>query len=150
MNMSATILREIVASTLKVKATEVILSGILPKDYLIDAVSTSGNLYTDENSVQMYAFNPEEGLILIPNEIISENAASNTDGSWENSYGYTYHSLSIVNAIFFVEVIDNYYKDDNREEKNFSVTLFKSPDFKEYLNKIEKKDIARWEQWIKE
>lgn len=152
-NMSAEIIREIVASTLKIKATQVILSGVLPENFCIEAVSTSGNLYTNSNDNCVWAFNPQQGLVRLQQVCISENAASNANGTWENSYGYTFCTLAeqAPDAIFFIVMESSDYSDCNgRDEHSLTYTLFKAPDFKEYWAKVEKKDIARWEQWLAE
>lgn len=149
--MSAQIVREIVASSLKIKATNVILSGILPENFIVEAVSTSGNLYTNNNDNCVWAFNPQQGLVRLQQVCISENAASNANGTWENSYGYTFETLAeqAPEAIFFVVMESSDYSDCNgRDEHRLSYTLYKTADFATYFKNIEQQDIARWEQWL--
>lgn len=149
--MSAQIIREIVASSLKIKATNVVLSGVLPEDFITEAVSHGGNLYSHDEWSVVWAFSPEKGLVRLRDELITENAASNANGSWENSYGYTFETIGrqAPDAIFFVVSEGFEYSDINRNDSNSSICLYKAPDFKEYFDKIEQKDIVRWEQWLK-
>lgn len=150
-NMSARIVREIVASSLKIKATNVILSGILPENFIVEAVSTSGNLYNDSNDNCVWAFNPQQGLVRLQQGCISESAASNADGSWENSYGYKFSDLAeqAPEAIFFVVMESRDYSDCNGYNvHDCSYTLYKAPNFSAYMESIEQTDVNRWEQWL--
>jgi hypothetical protein len=150
-NMSAQIVREIVASSLKIKATNVILSSVLPENFCVEAVSTSGCMYSNSNDCRVWAFNPQQGLVLLQQSVITENAASNANGTWENSYGYTFEMLAeqAPEAIFFVVMESSDYSDCNgRDEHSISYTLYKAPDFKSHWAKIQQEAIARWEQWL--
>lgn len=150
-NMSASILREIVASTLNVKATEVKLSGEMPLNAVYDGCSTGGELYSDSNVVTAFSFSPKEGLREVPAIITHRQTASNANGTWENSYGYTAEYLAEVcpDALFFVIKEENDYWDCNgRDEYSLTHTIYKAPDFREHWSKVEEEDIRRWSSWL--
>lgn len=152
-NMSASILREIIARTLNVKATSIVLSGVLPENFVAEGCSTSGNLYSDTNDVYCWAFNPKQGLIQVPTICVNTMYASNANGTWENSYGVTFEYLATnyPEALFFVVRCSGSYSDCNgRNEEYDNITLYKAPNFKEYWAKIEESDIQRWEKWLAE
>lgn len=151
-NMSASILREIVARTLNVKATQVKLSGQMPIDFVEGDCSTNGNLYSDNNTVLCWAFNPEQGLVSVPT-IKTGGSSSNANGTWEQDYGVTaeYLNNNYPNALFFVIRHYGSYSDCNgRDEEYDNITLYKAPDFKSHWAKVNEKDIQRWEKWLAE
>jgi uncharacterized phage-associated protein len=151
-NMSATILREIVGRILNVKATQVKLSGEMDINFVEGDCSTSGNLYSNDNTVLCWAFEPKQGLVYVPT-IKTGGSSSNANGSWEQDYGVTaeYLNDNYPDALFFVIRHYGSYSDCNgRDEEYDNITLYKSPDFTTHYAKIEQEDIARWEQWLSE
>jgi hypothetical protein len=152
MSMSASILREIVARTLNCKATQVKLSGQMSIDHIEGDCSTSGNLYSNDNDVYCWAFNPQQGLISVPT-IKTGGSSSNANGTWEQDYGVTaeYLATNYPEALFFVIQHCGSYSDCNGSSSEYNnITLYKAPDFKSHWAKIEQQDIARWEQWLSE
>ena len=150
---AASILRELVGQSFEIDPTEVILSGPMQIDWSDQGVSTSGNLYSETDTVQAWAFTAEEGFIPIEAKVMERMAASNANGTWENSYGYDAQYLweSQPEAIFFVIHTYYYHWDCNgRDEKNITWTLYKAPDFREHMEKVKEEDLERWENWITE
>ena len=149
-NMSAQIVRQIVGSILEIDTRKVHLSGILPESFEVEAVSTSGMGYSDNQDNCVWAFCPKQGLVKLNAICIREMASSNANGTWESSYGYTYEELALQapEAIFFVVMESRDYSDDFRDESSLNYTLYKSADFKEYWAKVDEQEIARWQEWI--
>jgi hypothetical protein len=149
-NMSAQIVREIVANSLKIKATDVILSGELPAKFNVRSYSSGGNLYSDCVESKVWAFDPNDGLIQIASET-EHQAAQNANGTW-NDGSQIYYGLiaeQAPNALFYVVMEHREYSDCNgRNENSTKYTLYKAPNFKSYWAAIETKDLARWEQWL--
>lgn len=149
--MSANILREIVASVIKCDAREIRLSGILNPE--TKWKEDSGHSW-DENASQDYykvwGFNPKDGLKMLN---ISMQSAYSENGSVINSG----HSESLEeyllrtkeSYIFYVVNHSGRHYGKDGEEFDF-LTIYKSPDFKKYWEKINMDDIARWEKWLKE
>jgi hypothetical protein len=104
-NMSAEILRNIVAFCFNTEAKKVILSGTMPARYSVQACSVSGDLYRDWEELSVWGYDPQKGFLQIPSILIEENAKQNGDRSWENAYGYTAQYLreQMPEAIFFVQ-----------------------------------------------
>lgn len=145
-NMSASILREVVARSLNVKATSIVLSGEISPDTSFTG-NTCWSSQTTEHYFQLFGFNPQQGLVNL-NECV---------GNWHNASDGTQHGVdgtSICNIkdveqyIFFVVIEDIRAYDERWSE--YSIKLYKAPDFKSHWAKIEEKDIARWEQWLAE
>lgn len=141
-NMSAEILREIVASTLKLDTNRIKISGVMSESFEVDEVSTSGNLYSSVEECNVWAFNPEKGLELIEKKLISYNVASNANGTWENSYGYDYRYLlnEAPGALFFVvhELLD--YSDSNGSnnyQESYTIYRANIPEIVKKVNAIE-------------
>ena len=149
-NMSAEILRNIVSSVLNVKATQVKLSGQMSINFVEGDCSTHGNLYSNNNNVLCWAFDPKQGLIPVKT-IKTGGSSSNANGTWEQDYGVTaeYLNTNYPNALFFVIRHYGSYSDCNgRDEEYDNITLYKSPDFTAHYATIEEQDIVRWKQWL--
>ena len=151
-NMSAEILRNIVASVLKVNARNVVLSGELDVNTVISDDQGhswwNGASYCMEN---LYGFSSNKGLIKL--DIIREYDWTNghssdtvhTDG--ETVANYLERTNQMEEFLFFV-IIGNAKSYGESEEPYNYCKLFKCPNFKEYYNKLKQQDIARWEQWL--
>lgn len=152
-NMSASILRNLVSSIFNVDAKEVILSGQMPTTWKTEAVSTSGNLYSSNEWNTVWGFCPKTGFQKIEEMLMTRQAKSNANGTWENSYGYTaeYLMKKCDCALFFLVNSGHSYNDCNgRDEESDNWTIYKAPDFSRIWEKVEQKDVQRWEEWIKE
>jgi hypothetical protein len=149
MNMSAQILRNIVASTLNVKATTVKLSGELPTNFSISENNSTGNLFNCNQTIKVWAFEPKTGLVEVKG---SDNYDSqNANGSHNVEYGVCFadcakHSTAIF---FIVEDKNHGWQSGSESWDNHDIVLYKAPDFKSHWAKIEEKDIVRWKQWLK-
>jgi len=143
--MSATILRNLIGSVLKIKATSIILSGeIAPK------TSFTGNScwssQTTENFYQVWGFSPQQGLVELH---ITGNYQNCSDGSASIREAIPLCDVpGIEEFIFFIVKHETYCSNENRNN-DLTYTLYKAPNFKEHWNKINNKDLARWEQWLK-
>lgn len=149
--MSASILRNLVSTVYKVKAKNVKLSGQMPTNWETSEVSTYGGMYSDEEWVNAWGFHPQKGFIKIEKILMMENAKSNANGTWENSYGYTaeYIAKECPDALFFIVNEGHRYKDSTgRSSSGDNWTLYKSPDFSEIWAEAEAKDVQRWEEWV--
>lgn len=149
-NMSANILRELVASIFGIKATSVKLSGILPERFCVSEDNSYGSSYSCNGTVSVHAFSPTKGFVEVQG---SRNYSSqNANGSWNNEYGVSFGDCSKhPESIFFVVRKQSSGWQEGREDwDNDMTTIYKSPDFKSHWDKIEQQDIARWEQWLAE
>ena len=149
-NMSANILRNIVSSVLNIKATSVRLSSEIPETFSISEDNSSGNLYSHNSSVSVHAFNPRTGFVVVQGN--NNYSSQDANGSWNNEYGVNFNDCAKhEDAIFFVVREQRSGWCSGRADWDDDITtLYKAPDFGAYMKKVEKEDIARWEQWIEE
>lgn len=148
-NMSASILRNLVSSVFNVKATEVRLSGEISPDWTGYAGRTRGGMWDAEEDCAIWGFNPKSGFTLL--NIVGDLEQGYQDGPvYEEGAIPLFEVEGISDYIFFVVNHKGYYSDNQRSEEYNNWTLFKAPNFKEYIYKVQKEDIARWEQWISE
>ena len=149
MNMSASILRQIVASTLKIDARGVKLSGILPTNFLVSECNSSGNLYSCSQTIKVWSFTTKDGLKEVRGS--GGYATQNANGSWNDEYGVSFKDCSAHKAIFFVvRDTESGWQQGSESWDRDSVTVYKAPNFKEHYDKLEVEDIKRWEKWITE
>lgn len=150
MSMSASILREIVARTFNVKATNVILSGEISPSEKWQNSFFNGSMGKDENNFRIWGFNPKEGFIEISHIVGKKSGSNYAHSSSIDEDGQELHTVeNIGDHVFFVvnnEGFDHW--EGSRQEDWNTWTLYKAPNFKEHWEKIKQEDIARWEQWI--
>lgn len=145
--MKAEILRNVVASIFSIKATSIELEGEISPKYETDNSHSYGSLYTSTNWEKLYGFSPKKGFILL--ESNTESGTSNADGSWNISKEVR---LDLVKGVeefmFFISKGGRYYSDCNGQKEDFEyVKLYKTPNFREYFDKMEAADIERWQKW---
>lgn len=139
-NMSASILRNLVASVFGVNAKKVHLSGeISPEESFI---SYTGHSWAHGwNVYKVWGFDPHTGFVqLNVPSYFSDNGTSIGDDPM------TIAEMAKNNEFIFF-IVNHDHEDQNYQGDN-SWTLYKAPDFREYWKKIEEEDIARWEQWL--
>jgi hypothetical protein len=101
MNMSAKILRNIVASTFKVDAKKIIISGDLGKNFRIEEKNNYGNLYSNHTELKVWAFCPNLGFIPVVGEYTG--SSQNADSSYNKELTINYaHCCAHKDALFFV------------------------------------------------
>lgn len=148
--MSASILRELVASIFKIKATSVILSGVISPYYIQSENNSSGGMWSENSSNILWGFNSQKGFICL-SEYSKKFFNDGHDGPLHSEGGIKLIDIPEVDSyIFFVEVKEEGYSCPSNNEDRFGVsyTLFKSANFADYRDKINNQDIVRWEQWI--
>lgn len=144
--MSASILREIVARTLNCKATSIILSGEISPETSFTG-NTCWSSQTTEHFYNLYGFSPKEGLVNLKQYVGNWHNAN--DGTQHGSDGISICDIEDVEKYIFFVVIEDIRAYDERWS-DYSIRLYKAPDFKSHWAKIEANDIARWEQWLAE
>ena len=143
-NTASNILRSLVASKFNVSPKEVILSGEIAPDFIGESRTSSYTGYNDEQRV--WGFSSEQGFVKL---FCVEGQFSDSGGNM--SYSPAMGNLSeeiqrlCPDCIF---IVVNDYSD--RNEGRDDLTIFKAPNFKEYLDRVEEADLLRWEQWIEE
>jgi hypothetical protein len=148
-NLSAIILREIVARTFDIKATTVVLSGEISPSMSWESNSCWSS-QTTETGFSVFSFSAKSGFV--PLDVVSETH-NNQDGHASISEA-KYNSLASAletecpESIFVIVFEDCRAYDDNQSFS--SVTLYKAPNWREYLQKITAEDILRWEKWLEE
>ena len=148
-NMSASILRNLVNAVFGVKATEVVLSGVISPDSKWYAGKTGGGMWDNERDVRVWGFNPQSGFHHIT-ECVGDEIQSGNDAPvyFENAIPLA-ECEGVDKFIFFVVNIKNSYSDSNgRNEDENSWTLYKAPDFGAYLASVEEQDLERWQSWV--
>ena len=143
MSMSANILRNLVSRVFDTTASKVILSGEINPNYSI--TNHEGVSYMDSSeSKVLHGFNPKTGFKLIP-EVVTTVTYFNGNHDHSTELGCELSEVvGIDEFIFFVEIQEGYNSDGDFKY----VTLYKAPNFKEYWEKINEEDLARWEQWL--
>lgn len=150
MNMSASILREIVARAFNVKATSVILSGEVSPCQKWQNDFFNGSMGENQTEFHIWGFNPKEGFVEI-SYIVGERSGSNyAHTSSVDEEGEELHTVDgVENFIFFIIYEEGYSHWEGSPSEDWNKwTLYKAPDFQEHWKKIEDEDIARWEQWL--
>jgi hypothetical protein len=151
-NMSATILREIVAKTFNVKATDVKLSGEIAPDKTWQDSFWNGSMGSSKNEFCVHGYSPAKGFVNI-SHIVGEYSGSNyAYSNTVNKEGLPLYAVEgIAEFIFFVvQETGHHHWDGGRNEEWENITLFKAPDFQEKLKQITKEDLSRWEAWLAE
>ena len=147
MNMSASILRNLVAEVFKVSATNVILSGVMPQHFELEEDHSSGSMYVCDINHKVYAFEPVKGFIELQGDM--SGSSSNANGSWNNEKRTSFaHCSEYTDSLFFVVLEDSRVRQEDCYSEEYTVRLFKAPDFKTILASIEEADIDRWKQWL--
>jgi hypothetical protein len=151
-NMSATILREIVAKTFNVKATKVKLSGEIAPDKSWKNSSWNGSMGSSKNEFQIHGYSPLKGFVGI-SHIVGEYSGSNyAYSTTTDKEGLPLYSVeNITDFLFFVVQETGHDRwDGGKNEEWDTTTLFKAPNFQEKIEKITKEDVAKWEAWLAE
>lgn len=147
-NMSASILRNIVASVLKVDSRNIKLSGEISTEMVCE--NWSGNSYDSRyDKTTILGFTPEHGLrdLQILYNSGNYNQASPTFGDIAFAFPEQYQD-----CIFFVIIQEGCTQMQNPEDWDYynNITVYKAPNFQQYFASIEEAEIARWEQWLNE
>lgn len=137
---------EIVRSIFKTKPT---LMGRPEIGQEWSGVSTSGNCYSDDNTVRGWTWSPENGLREIRQHKCSETA-SNANGTWEHAWGFDTSDVDLNEAILLVEEEHSYSDCNGRDDYEYSLTAYKLDGFKEAIQEAEKKSWAEFEAQVKE
>lgn len=110
----------------------------------VEACSTSGCHYDDDNNCNGYVWSPETGFKWIQSHVMTHQYAQNANGTYENSWGF---SVEDIPAGFKVLVVleDSEYSDCNgRYEESHTATIFKlDGDEAAKLEKAEKAQLIR-------
>ena len=138
--MSATLIRNLVASKLNCDPTQVILSGEINPDYI--AVTRKHTIFNCswEQETTLYAMYKDSfGVISEVDDITTTNGYKTT-----HEVGIPLHKVvKAQEAILFVEV--------SREVSNdwkIEIRVYKPADFKAKLEQVTQADIQRWEEWL--
>ena len=146
-NISAEIIRNLVSSVLKIDSRTIKLSGEISTE--MECPNWSGNCHDSRyEKTTIYGFNPEKGLVELPTcECEKDEDDVPTFGDNAHIYPDDY-----VDCLFFVTISDSCSQMQSPESSDYeySIQIFKAPDFKEYFDSIEKAEIARWKQWLSE
>ena len=130
MSMSASILRNIVASVLKVDSRNIKLSGEISTSMLCE--NWSGNSHDQRfDSTQIYGFIPARGLVKLSTLSNSSDSYQGTAPTFgDNAFTF---SEQYQNCIFFVLIREgcSQMQSPNPEDYYESFTLYKAPNFKE-------------------
>ncbi len=116
------------------------------------AVSTSGNLYSDNNDVRGWTWSPENGLkaILIHK---CDGRASNANGTWESYWGFNISDVDLNEAILLVEKSGSYWDCNGRDEEYCDLYAYPLHGLKEAQEKAmkmsDKKFLEDVQKWLK-
>lgn len=144
--MSASILREIVASVLKVDSRNIKLSGEISTEMKCE--NWSGNEYDSRyDKTTIYGFTSEKGLVKLPT--ISNGGDYNQECATFGDNAFAYPE-QYKDCIFFVVIQEGCTQMQRPEDWDYyhSITVYKAPNFQQYFASIEEAEIARWEQWL--
>lgn len=143
-NMSASILRSIVATIFKINPSTVKLSGEIGADASFTG-NTCWSAQTTETRYQLWGFNPMTGLINLSEYV--GNSRNRQDGTQDVTEATRLCDIpGVSDFVFFIVNDETRCYDDSRSSNDW--TIFKAPNFKEYFEKVTAKDIQRWSQWI--
>lgn len=141
-NMTAQLVRNLVASKLNCDPCNVILSGEISPDY---EASSSKHTSFDcdwEHSTKLYAWFPNE-FKEIP-EVISKYVTNgHTQDDYRTESVPLYKVEGMDRVILFVEEYTAARIDWNRE-----IRVYKPADFAGKLAQVTEEDITRWENWL--
>lgn len=72
--------------------------------WVVEGVSTGGCAYHDHYMIKAWAICKNGQMFEVDNKVITENADQNANGSWSDSYGYTFKYLmkKAPEALFFI------------------------------------------------
>ena len=146
-NLSASILRNVISSVFNVESSKVVLSGILPENYDKVEDNSSGNLYSSNESLKLYAYHPTSGFV----EVKGDNSgySRNADGTFNPEYRITFAECQMYkDAQFFVELFHKEGWQQGLADWNDTiVTLYGAPDWVaiDKINLV--KDLQRWVNW---
>jgi hypothetical protein len=144
-NMSATVLRNVVASVFKIRPESVILSGEIEPTRSF----TGHGCWSDRSdtySYNLWGFSPVKGFIDL-NEYVGFYY-NNTSGEAKGQCGTPLMHIPGVEEFVFFLVNENFDSGNGDDYDSFTWTLFKAPDFKKKWAEIEEKDIERWISWL--
>ena len=127
----------------------------LPLDFKVEGHSSSGSLYTNYIGYTAYVVN-ENGIVEIPEKLITPHNMSNADGTWTDSFGYDFDYIAKQAIIrekspLFI-IIKTEWCDACHGSRDEGVVLeiYKAPNFMKRLIEIEKKSIKKWGKWLNE
>lgn len=146
-NMSASILRELVSRVFKIDSLNVILSGEIRPDWEGHSGFSYGSMWEKKEEVSIWGFNPHRGFCRL--NIVGEISQQGADAPvYRDGEIPLLKVKEIEEYLFFVVNEKEYYSDNQRSENSDLWTLYKAPNFKEYLQKIEAIDIQKWKSWL--
>ncbi len=139
-NMSATILRNIVASTFNYPAQKIILSGEIAFDW-IGLFSTNVAYMDVRDDVEtLYSWTAKEGFKKVEN-CYSGNHFYNGNHDRDETVGNPLYEVATGEEVFFVLI-------HTHDKKVQSISLYKAPNFAQKWAEIEAEDVQRWNEWI--
>jgi len=150
-NMSASILRNIVASVFNIKATNIILSGEVEPSMVWQDTYCDGSMGSDGKNYQVFGFNPKSGFEQL--NIVGTYQRSNYahSGIIDEDGISLCNVENVTNYVFFLVIEEGHNRWSGSTQESWKhYTLYKAPDFKSHWAKIEANDLARWEQWLAE
>lgn len=140
--MSASIVRNIVASVIGCDSRIIKLSGTAPDNLYFP--NWGGFCYDSRyESTKLFYFSPLSGLKEF--ELQDSNEYDGGVSLKELS-----NSIELQKSLFLVVIRNscNQMQNPQNHDYEYSCTIYKSPNFKEIYEKYEEEEIARWEQWI--
>lgn len=143
-NMSASILRSIVASVFKINPASVILSGEIAADASFTG-NTCWSSQTTETSYSLWGFSPTNGLADLSQ--YCGNSRNRQDGTRDITEATRLCDIPEVSAFVFFVVNDETRCYDESHSLN-EWTIYKAPNFKEYFATGTEADTQRWSNWI--
>lgn len=144
-NMSASILRNVVASVFKIRPESVILSGEIEPTRSF----TGHNCWSSQSdtwSFKLWGFNPRKGFVDL-NDYVGCSRNS-TSGENYGDEGTPLHLIPGIEEFVFFLVNEDFTSGNGTDYDCFTWTLYKAPDFKKKWAEIEEEDVKRWNDWI--
>jgi hypothetical protein len=151
-NMSAKILREIVARTFNVVATTIILSGEIEATKSFQNQYFDGSLGSNGNSIRLFGYNHRDGFVDLSQHVGLKSGSNYAHSSSTDVDGTRLCDIQNVDNYIFIVVIEEGYScwEGSEQRRWNNCSIYKLPNFLENWEKEERTNIARWEQWIKE
>jgi hypothetical protein len=147
-NMSSNILRLLVSSKFNINPEEIILSGVIDKEFTPQ--NNQGHSWwngAERQEDTIIGFSAQEGFKKL--EIKAEYSYYH-NGESEYEAGETLSSYLRKTGeeyiFFLVHSVGKEYGETGQAFDKW--TLYKSADFKKHWDMLEAKDIIRWEQWL--
>lgn len=81
----------IITSTFDIKPKDISLGSEIKKDFWEEEGNKHGSLYSCNNTIQMFSYNPEDGFK--PVQSSNQGRSQNADGSWHLETTFTYEDL---------------------------------------------------------